>query len=696
MLVPSQGRKPSQGGGMVGGGVVSSLGTPTESASTVINNINNVTNVVAGDYSKIARITITDLLALGPSEVGENDLWIVYASGSDEDGWSGDPFEYDGDTYPAESFFQLINGEWTPITDEIDLTKPLKFENTPDTVYMIESLFPQTSYPNIYGREKAGMRLARIGKYQVDEEGNYKPVFETTGTPGGGTSSNYLFSIVVPYARSYMDNGEMHYRGGVLDDADYQLLKELIVSGGEKVFFATYGVTSFEDVKDAHDEGKIVFVREGTTIAVLNYFYVNTAYFSCLINDGTYGWNLVHYYILTFADGWSSTTDYVQSTRALIKSVDLSDRYITDNHYLTALAVKTLIDNAGVNVNIDTSVPQDPANDHVPATALMVTLLAGKQNTLTFDTAPTADSSNPVTSGGVYNALAGKSNTNHTHSEYASATTVQEIVLAMNNYATKSLNNLATGAGDNIATAMTKTNVATVLDKLDVESTFLPENTTYFVMSNSVGSAYREKSTSVLAGIKSEVMAEMEPVYVQKSVNNSILLEDISSITSVSSSSIGWSRANVRTNTKYNMSAVGWFVAIGAGSIKISNATTQYGTVWDGNADNRINMGSGRAYICLGHRDLSYSQSSANFKKLIKYISSSRWLFFNEKTGREQDILDFICPIAYVWENDVENYVNCLMFVSKPITDVGIDSTVANTNSFFHLIVEGLPFANWE
>ena len=39
------------------------------------------------------------------------------------------------------------------------------------------------------------------------------------------------------------------------------------------------------------------------------------------------------------------------------------------------------------------------------------TALAGKQNTLTFDTTPTANSTNPVTSGGVKTALAGKQDT---------------------------------------------------------------------------------------------------------------------------------------------------------------------------------------------------------------------------------------------------------------------------------------------
>ena len=43
------------------------------------------------------------------------------------------------------------------------------------------------------------------------------------------------------------------------------------------------------------------------------------------------------------------------------------------------------------------------------------TSLSGKQDTLTFDDAPTSESSNPVKSGGVYTGLAGKANTVHTH-----------------------------------------------------------------------------------------------------------------------------------------------------------------------------------------------------------------------------------------------------------------------------------------
>ena len=52
----------------------------------------------------------------------------------------------------------------------------------------------------------------------------------------------------------------------------------------------------------------------------------------------------------------------------------------------------------------------------------MNTLLAAKQDTLTFDTAPTANSTNPVTSGGVKTALDGKAAASHNHdSAYAAA-----------------------------------------------------------------------------------------------------------------------------------------------------------------------------------------------------------------------------------------------------------------------------------
>ena len=54
------------------------------------------------------------------------------------------------------------------------------------------------------------------------------------------------------------------------------------------------------------------------------------------------------------------------------------------------------------------------ASDFADAAAT-ATALEGKQNTLTFDTTPTAGSNNPVTSGGVKTALNGKADQVHTH-----------------------------------------------------------------------------------------------------------------------------------------------------------------------------------------------------------------------------------------------------------------------------------------
>jgi hypothetical protein len=53
----------------------------------------------------------------------------------------------------------------------------------------------------------------------------------------------------------------------------------------------------------------------------------------------------------------------------------------------------------------ETSALQTTVNGHTTSISNINTALAGKQDALTFDTAPTAGSSNPVTSGGVKTAL---------------------------------------------------------------------------------------------------------------------------------------------------------------------------------------------------------------------------------------------------------------------------------------------------
>lgn len=649
------------------------------------------------------RINITDLLAIPVDSIGMNDLYLVYSDGNEQDGWSvGDTFTLDGEMYEDGTFFQFINGYWeaVDVNKEVDLSNYLRIESLPKTVYFIEGVNKKSSYDNLYGEGKNGLLIATVGCYRLDDSGVYQQLISSKGVPPQPYySENYTKSIYVPWARSYQQGGQFNYEGGMLTANDYQRVMESLQE--RDIVYVTYDVSFYSTIRDAIDNGKDVICKRGKMRAHLvidenvqsyekfSFLSVEKTFISIYTVTSDDEWTRIEYRVPKIVTNWNGISDVDAPSSVLVWNTFNGLADVARSGDYNDLTNKPTIP----SLTFDTA---PTANSLNPVTSNGIkTALDGKQNTLTFDTAPTSGSTNPVTSGGVKTALDGKSNVGHTHSDYASVASVQEIVLAMNDYATKSLNNLATGAGGNIATAMTKANTSAILEKLDAETTFSPSDTSYFVMSYGSGGADKVRSTAVVNKIASDVADAMEAEYVKRTINNSILLENMWSITSVSSSSIGWSSANVRTNAKYNLSSSGWYIAIGTGA-KISNNTTQYGTVWDGNADHRINMGSGRVYVCLGHRDLSYYQSSANFKKLIKYISSAKWLFFNEVTGKTQDILDFICPIAYVWENDVENYANCLMFVSKPIADVGIDSSVANTNSFFHLVVEGLPFADWE
>lgn len=69
-------------------------------------------------------------------------------------------------------------------------------------------------------------------------------------------------------------------------------------------------------------------------------------------------------------------------------------------------ANETAIQGKQATLTFDTEPTEDSTN---PVTSGSVfTALAGKQGTLTLDSAPTENSTNPVTSGGTYTALSGK------------------------------------------------------------------------------------------------------------------------------------------------------------------------------------------------------------------------------------------------------------------------------------------------
>lgn len=355
------------------------------------------------------RINVTDLLAIPVAEIGVNDLYLVYSEGNEEDGWSeGQTFTLDGQTYNDGTFFQFINGYWEAVDKEIDLSNYLRFNDLPKEVSFIQSVFPSTSYDDLYGEGAGGgMLIARIGNYRLDENGVYQPIFVEKGTQGQQYySKNYTKTLFVPYARRYLQGGEYHYEGGVLTATDYRRLME----EESDVFVATYGVTTFRELEQAYEDGKVIIVKQEPLVAVLGYFYVNEFRFFA-VDRYTSSSNVVIYeFRMNYTNGWSSSNLTAENKGDRVSSSEMSQSLLTDNKYLSALATKTLIEEYGGGVDIDTSIPQTPSDERVPSTSLLVTQLATKQNSLTFDTAPTANSLNPVTSNGIKLALDNKQN----------------------------------------------------------------------------------------------------------------------------------------------------------------------------------------------------------------------------------------------------------------------------------------------
>lgn len=103
---------------------------------------------------------------------------------------------------------------------------------------------------------------------------------------------------------------------------------------------------------------------------------------------------------------------YVNDSWELFGSatIDLENLTVDWNNVLD----KPSIQGSGDDVSVigKLTVGEDPTNDMDVATKYYVDNgLASKQNTLTFDTTPTANSTKPVTSGGIKTALDGKQNT---------------------------------------------------------------------------------------------------------------------------------------------------------------------------------------------------------------------------------------------------------------------------------------------
>ena len=206
------------------------------------------------------KITITDLLALSV-DIGDNDLYLVYSSGSDDEGWSEEgSFTLNGNSYADGTFVQWMGNGWMAVSaEDVNIEKVALFNPLSDKMDIIVKTYPQTSYDHLYGRSRFGMMIADVACYELDDEtGAYKPKIERmTGQYAGSTN---IKTLVVPFARYYYQGGELVYEGGLLNTSDYRLLKE------GRLFFATYGTTALSQIRSAVQDGKEVLCVYGNTI----------------------------------------------------------------------------------------------------------------------------------------------------------------------------------------------------------------------------------------------------------------------------------------------------------------------------------------------------------------------------------------------------------------------------------------------
>ena len=269
LIVPSKGRsKNLEGAGIVTGSVVTSVGVPSMGGGETINNITNVYNTT--DNFK-GRITISDLLSLSRGQIGNNDMYLVYSSGSDATGWSKDSyFELNDINYPDETFVQWMITRWEALEDqEQDLSKHALFDPLPKKVGMPVYTYNQTSYNNLADSAPNGLPLVTLGEYALSKEG----VYVQDMTERNGKKTN-LRTVYVPFAHIEGTG----YVGGMLNADDYKRL----VEGGIDGFSPIAKVSSVSDgakitITDKNGTTEVVVLngKDGTSVTILGSY--NTA-----------------------------------------------------------------------------------------------------------------------------------------------------------------------------------------------------------------------------------------------------------------------------------------------------------------------------------------------------------------------------------------------------------------------------------
>lgn len=159
----------------------------------------------------------------------------------------------------------------------------------------------------------------------------------------------------------------------------------------DQVFVATYGTTTYQEIKDAHEAGKICLIFSNDLYYYLNLIEKNRIRFISQTTNPAFGM------LTVFSnDSWESSNSWLQSRLTFDAAPTAgSTNPVTSDGIKSALDLKSNDSDLTAHKN-DTTV-------HI--TEAERTAWNAKQSALTFDTTPTAGSTNPVTSEGIKTAL---------------------------------------------------------------------------------------------------------------------------------------------------------------------------------------------------------------------------------------------------------------------------------------------------
>ena len=110
---------------------------------------------------------------------------------------------------------------------------------------------------------------------------------------------------------------------------------EELGEGGSDIFKAEYGVTTYEEVNEAYNQGKIIHCDYNGNCYVLSSFTGGQAWFVAIVTTTI---NM----LFLGANGWNRATYYAQTTGDRVTTIDSSS---TDKKYPSAKAVYDFVNN---------------------------------------------------------------------------------------------------------------------------------------------------------------------------------------------------------------------------------------------------------------------------------------------------------------------------------------------------------------